>query len=33
MYLQGVYGVRANGISNAAVAYAEKVSSIRRQFR
>lgn len=33
MYLQGVYGVRANGISDAAVTYAEKVSVLRRQFR
>lgn len=33
MYLQGVYGVRANGVSDAAVAYAGKISSMRRQFR
>ncbi len=32
MYLQGVYGVRANGVSAAAVEYAAKISSVRRQF-
>ncbi len=33
MYLQDVYGVRANGVSAAAVGYAAKVTVARRQFR
>lgn len=32
MYLQGVYGVRANGVSDAAVAYAARVAAMRSRF-
>lgn len=32
MYLQGVYGVRANGISAAAVTYADRVDEARNRF-